>query len=82
MISKRFFNVPAVRNNLWDWQSLQPSSGPGGAFFKFCDALEVKNGESASASGWGAEHAVNAWGGYFKGNYTRTCKCNKHLTLF
>ena len=30
-----------MRNNLWEWQSLSPSSG-GGTFFEFCDALEVK----------------------------------------
>ncbi|KAF8743831.1 hypothetical protein AX14_000237 [Amanita brunnescens Koide BX004] len=70
----------ALRNNLWDWQSLQPSSGPGAAFFKFCDALEVKNGESAPASGWGAQHAVSAWGNYFKGNYTKTL-CGNQTVL-
>lgn len=71
-----------MRNNLWDWQELQPSSGPGTAFFKFCDALEVKNGESAPDSGWGVEHAVNAWGDYFKKSYLKQCKYNRHLTLF
>ena len=59
----------AVRNNLWDWQELEPSSGPNTKFFKFCDALEVKDGVSASESGWGADHAVSAWGSYFKNTY-------------
>jgi len=57
-----------VRNNLWDWQSLQPGS-PFGAFFKFCDALEVKNGVSAPITGWGLDHALTAWGDYFKTSY-------------
>ncbi|KIL68178.1 hypothetical protein M378DRAFT_158717 [Amanita muscaria Koide BX008] len=59
----------ALRNNLWDWQSLQPTTGPNGQFFQFCDALEVKNGQSASASGWGLDYALNAWGNYFKNVY-------------
>ena len=58
-----------MRNNLWDWQLLEPSSGPGTKFFNFCDALEVKDGVSASESGWGADHAVSAWGSYFKNTY-------------
>ncbi|KAG6910123.1 hypothetical protein DXG01_012882 [Tephrocybe rancida] len=59
----------ALRNNLWDWQSLQPTTGPGGAFYKFCDALEVKDGVSASAHGWGLDHALAAWSSYFKNTY-------------
>ena len=59
----------AVRNNLWDWQELEPSAGPNTKFFKFCDALEVKDGVSASESGWGADYAVSAWGSYFKNTY-------------
>ncbi|KAI0797037.1 serine carboxypeptidase S28-domain-containing protein [Abortiporus biennis] len=59
----------ALRNNLWDWQSLSPSTGTEGAFFKFCDALEVKNGKSASASGWGLDHALSAWATYWKNTY-------------
>ncbi|KAG6832185.1 hypothetical protein H0H92_004917 [Tricholoma furcatifolium] len=62
----------ALRNNLWDWQALQPTTGPGGQFFKFCDALEVKNGISASAGGWGLDHALTAWGSYFKNSYYQT----------
>ncbi|TFY82703.1 hypothetical protein EWM64_g1305 [Hericium alpestre] len=59
----------ALRNNLWDWQSLSPTSGPGSQFFNFCDALEVKEGKNAPASGWGLDHALTAWGSYFKNTY-------------
>lgn len=59
----------ALRNNLWDWQSLQPTTGPGALFYKFCDALEVKNGTNAPASGWGLDHALPAWAAYFKTAY-------------
>lgn len=59
----------ALRNNLWDWQALSPSSGPGTTFFKFCDALEVKNGVSAPASGWGLDHALPAWGRFWNETY-------------
>ena len=60
--------VWTVRNNLWDWQSLSPTSG-GGLFFDFCDALEVKNGVSAGPQGWGLEHALEAWGSYWNTTY-------------
>ncbi|PAV21369.1 peptidase S28 [Pyrrhoderma noxium] len=59
----------ALRNNLWDWQSLSPTSGPGSQFFDFCDALEVKNGVSAGSDGWGLDHALSAWGAYWKSFY-------------
>jgi len=59
----------ALRNNLWDWQSLAPDVGPGSQFFNFCDALEVKDGVSAPAQGWGLDHALNAWGDYWKTTY-------------
>ncbi|GLB34086.1 putative to MEROPS serine peptidase family S28 [Lyophyllum shimeji] len=59
----------ALRNNLWDWQLLQPISGPGAQFYKFCDALEVEDGQSAPAGGWGLEHALAAWASYFKDTY-------------
>ncbi|KAL6309641.1 peptidase S28 [Sparassis latifolia] len=59
----------ALRNNLWDWQSLQPYVGPGAQFFEFCDALEVKDGVNAPAQGWGLEHALNAWGTYWADTY-------------
>ena len=58
-----------VRNNLWDWQELQPGAGPGQAFYRFCDALEVKDGVSAPAEGWGLEHALDAWGFYWRTRY-------------
>ena len=58
-----------VRNNLWDWQGLQVTSGAGNQFTKFCDALEVKDGVSAPASGWGVDHALAAWGSYWRSTY-------------
>ncbi|KAI0650408.1 peptidase S28 [Trametes meyenii] len=61
----------ALRNNLWDWQSLSPSSG-GGLFFEFCDALEVKDGVSAGPRGWGLQHALQAWGSYWTNTYYET----------
>jgi len=63
-----------VRNNLWDWQSLQVTTGSGGQFYRFCDALEVKDGVSASAKGWGVEHALAAWGNYWKTIYLSGCE--------
>ncbi|KAL0066152.1 hypothetical protein AAF712_006776 [Marasmius tenuissimus] len=64
----------ALRNNLWDWQSLQPTSGPNNTFRTFCDALEVKDGQSASASGWGLENALPAWGAFWRNGYlARLC---------
>ncbi|KZP04566.1 peptidase S28 [Athelia psychrophila] len=59
----------ALRNNLWDWQLLDPTTGPGSAFFNFCDALEVKSGQNAPASGWGLDNAVTAWGKYWNETY-------------
>ncbi|KAI0764283.1 peptidase S28 [Trametes elegans] len=59
----------ALQQNLLSWQSLQPDSGPGGDFYQFCDALEVNNGASAGASGWGLDHALQAWGNYWKSAY-------------
>ncbi|TFY66062.1 hypothetical protein EVG20_g5021 [Dentipellis fragilis] len=61
--------VGALRNNLWDWQKLNPYSGQDAAFYQFCDALEVKNGKRAPAAGWGVDYAVKAWGSYFKNTY-------------
>ena len=64
-----------MRNNLWDWQSLSPTSG-GGTFFEFCDALEVKNGVSAGAKGWGLDHTLKAWSTFWTDTYLpddRTC---------
>lgn len=59
----------AVRNILWDWQSLQPSVGPNATFFQSCDAIEVKDGANAPAGGWGLSHALPAFGAYFKNIY-------------
>ncbi|KAL0955730.1 hypothetical protein HGRIS_001947 [Hohenbuehelia grisea] len=59
----------ALRNNLWDWQGLQPTSGPNAAFNRFCKALEMKDGVSAPNSGWGRRHAMEAWGKYWKSGY-------------
>ena len=65
-------NRGSVRNNLWGWQYMSPGSGLDANifdFFNFCDALEVKNGVSASASGWGLNNALAAWGNYWKNGY-------------
>ncbi|PBK68054.1 hypothetical protein ARMSODRAFT_976325 [Armillaria solidipes] len=51
----------SVRWNLWSWQELQPTTGSETAFYRFCDALEVKDGVSASVNGWGMDHALSAW---------------------
>lgn len=67
-----------MRNNLWDWQELSPTTGAGAQFWAFCDALEVNAaGVSAPAKGWGVKHALDAWGAYFKNTYLsiRTCQC-------
>ncbi|KAI0751119.1 peptidase S28 [Daedaleopsis nitida] len=58
----------ALRNNLWEWQSLSPSSRSG-LFFQFCDALEVKDGKSAGPKGWGLQHALQAWGKFWTETY-------------
>lgn len=52
-----------LRNQLWNWQSLNPASG-GAIFYDFCDALEVVNGTSSGPEGRGLEHALDAWGKY------------------
>ena len=60
-----------VRNNLWDWQSLSPSSGSNTSFQAFCDALEVKDGVNAGPAGWGLDHALKAWGNHWNATYYR-----------
>ncbi|KAK0200150.1 peptidase S28 [Desarmillaria ectypa] len=50
-----------LKSNLFSWQALQPSTGPGAYFYRFCDALEVKNGVSAPESGWGVDNTLSAW---------------------
>ncbi|KAJ7603739.1 serine carboxypeptidase S28-domain-containing protein [Roridomyces roridus] len=59
----------SLRENLWDWQGLSLSGGAGGIFFQFCDALEVKNGVNAPASGWGVDHALSAWSLFWTEKY-------------
>ncbi|KAF9057889.1 peptidase S28 [Panaeolus papilionaceus] len=73
----------ALRNNLWDWQSLQPTSGRNTQFYRFCDALEVKNAVSAGSQGWGLDNALTAWGNYWKnGYYDRLCDDQDAETCF
>ncbi|KAG2127939.1 peptidase S28 [Suillus bovinus] len=59
----------AIQSNLFDWEPMQPSSGPGAMFFQFCDALEVKNGISAGPEGWGLENAIQSWGNFWNTTY-------------
>ncbi|KZV68146.1 peptidase S28 [Peniophora sp. CONT] len=58
-----------LKNPIYQWQDLQPDSGSSAGFFIFCDVLEVKDNETAPAEGWGLEHALAAWGAYFKNGY-------------
>ncbi|KIK60910.1 hypothetical protein GYMLUDRAFT_73702 [Collybiopsis luxurians FD-317 M1] len=62
-------DVAAFRSNLRDWEFLQPNQGPGTLFYQFCDALEVKDGVNAPATGWGADHAITAWGSFWNSTY-------------
>lgn len=64
----------AVKSPIYKWQDLQPSAGPHSEFFDFCDALEVKDGVSASARGWGLDHALAAWANHFKTVTIPDCK--------
>ena len=68
--------VAAVRNNLWDWQRLSPTSD-GGRFYEFCNALEVKNGVSAGPEGWGLDHALRAWATYWTKTYHFSSACSE-----
>ncbi|KDQ08574.1 hypothetical protein BOTBODRAFT_59285 [Botryobasidium botryosum FD-172 SS1] len=63
----------ALRIPLNYWQDLQPTTGPGSSFAMFCDALEVKNGVSAPAAGWGLEYALEAFGNYMKQFIAQNC---------
>lgn len=65
----------ALRWDLWTWQDLQPNTGPGAAFYQFCDALEVKNGMLASENGWGVDNALSAWARWFSINYAADADC-------
>ncbi|KDQ15604.1 hypothetical protein BOTBODRAFT_624461 [Botryobasidium botryosum FD-172 SS1] len=49
----------------FSWQSRSPSSRRND-FTRFCDALEVKDGVTASENGWGLKHAVRAFGEYMR----------------
>ena len=68
-----------MQYNLVDWQSLQPYVGPGALFFEFCDALEVKDGVSAPATGWGLENAINSWGSFWNNTYYAHCKPSRRI---
>ncbi|KAJ7500019.1 peptidase S28 [Mycena latifolia] len=59
----------ALRSNLRDWQGLSLALGVEGQFWQFCDALEVKDGVSAPATGWGLDHALQAWSSYWNTTY-------------
>ncbi|KAI0771704.1 peptidase S28 [Trametes elegans] len=48
------------------WQDLQPVTGPGETFYELCDALEFQNGRSAGPEGCGLQHALAAWGAYYR----------------
>ena len=68
-----------VQQNLFSRQSLQPDSGPNQAFYQFCNALEVKNGVNAPASGWGLDYALQAWGSYWTSTYYKQSKLRLQL---
>ncbi|KAG8737421.1 hypothetical protein FRC10_008200 [Ceratobasidium sp. 414] len=53
-------------------QSLQPGDFDQ-SFYRFCDALEVKDGVSAGPSGWGLDHALTAYGNYMKSYIPSIC---------
>ncbi|KAH9839119.1 peptidase S28 [Rhodofomes roseus] len=60
----------ALQNPIWEWQGLQPSSDLSDSlFFPFCDALEVKDNQTAPPEGWGLENALNAWAGFWQETY-------------
>ncbi|KAB5588585.1 Serine carboxypeptidase S28 [Ceratobasidium theobromae] len=61
-----------LRQPIFRWQSLQPGNSDQG-FYKFCDALEVKDGVSATPKGWGLDHALQAFGDYMKDFVSKTC---------
>ncbi|KAG1839389.1 peptidase S28 [Suillus tomentosus] len=61
----------ALQYNLWDWQDLDPSTGPDSIFYEFCDALEVKDGVNAGPEGWGVDHAIRSWGNFWNTTYYR-----------
>ena len=52
-----------VQSDLFAWQALNVTT-LGRQFYDFFNALEVKDGVPAPASGWGLDHALSAWGSY------------------
>ncbi|KAH8989160.1 peptidase S28 [Lactarius hatsudake] len=65
--------VNALITPLYTWQSLSPTSG-GGAFYDFCDALEVNNGISPPESGWSLGHALATSANYSKDILPISCR--------
>ncbi|KAI0352501.1 peptidase S28 [Trametes cingulata] len=57
---------------LQDWQDLQPTSGPGGRFYEFCDALELDGNSVAGPMGRGLPNALYAWGAYYQSTYIKS----------
>ncbi|KAI0751819.1 peptidase S28 [Daedaleopsis nitida] len=41
-------------------------------FYWFCDSLEVDNGKAAPESGWGFDHALKAWGKFWKDQFYKS----------
>ncbi|RXW25473.1 hypothetical protein EST38_g449 [Candolleomyces aberdarensis] len=61
--------LSALRNNLWDWQRLQPNTGSLSIFHRFCDQIEMKSGVPGPEEGWGLDHALVAWGKFWRREY-------------
>ncbi|KAI0332898.1 peptidase S28 [Cubamyces sp. BRFM 1775] len=60
----------ALASVMQTWQDLLLSDGAGSTFFQFCDALEVESGgKVAGPNGWGLDHALAAWGAYYKESF-------------
>ncbi|EJT99261.1 hypothetical protein DACRYDRAFT_109982 [Dacryopinax primogenitus] len=55
----------ALRDPIFMWQDMDPSSGPGEPFYKFCDALETDgNGKVSGPQGFGLNSTIKnfaAW---------------------
>lgn len=75
-------NIVIVQNPLWEWQSLQPSPArSGGVFYEFCDALEVKDNQTAPEGGWGLDHALPAWAQYWTDTYYPYRECFRVMAV-
>ncbi len=59
--------------NYWQEGSIESESD---GFYQFCDALEVDKGKSAPASGWGLDHALKAWGEFWKNGFYSAGECS------